>query len=180
MSADDQDRLVFGEGPLGGPLDDPDAQVDAGAPPRRNRAFVYIALAMAGLVLLGVLALVAALTLWLPAQREQQMAAATNTVQAITRVAASWTATPAPTSTPMPPTVTPTPVPTQTPAPTATATRVVSEDKSGDALATNTPIPTRAAGGDKSTPAAGLGVAGMAAIAVGLSGLLLVARKLRG
>ena len=71
MSADDQDRLTFGEGPLGGPLDDPDADVDAGAAPRRNRAFVYIAIAMAGLILLGVLALVAAWRLWLPAQRER-------------------------------------------------------------------------------------------------------------
>jgi hypothetical protein len=178
MSTDDQDRLSFGEGPLGGPLPGPDADADADVSPRRSRAFVYIAVAMAGLILLGILALVAALTLWLPAQRGRQIAAVTATVSALTREAAAWTATPAPTATLMPPTATPTEAPTQTPAPTATSTRVVSDDRTL-ATATYTPTP-RTSTGDGTIPPAGLGTAGMAAIAVGLTGLLLVARKLRG
>jgi hypothetical protein len=182
MSADDQDRLTFGEGPLGGPLDDPDADADlADAPKKRNRAFVYVAVAMAGLVLLGGLALVAALTLWLPAQREAQMVAATNTAQAIARIEAAYTATPAPTATPVPPTSTPRPTATPQPEPTPTSTLVV---KSGSAdLATNTPtsaVTEAGGGGSGTTPAAGLGTAGLAAIAVGLTGLLVAARKLRG
>lgn len=177
MSADDQDRLTFGEGPLG-PLD-PDTDADADAPQPRNRAFVYIAVAMAGLILLGVLAVVAVWRFWLPLQNERRVAEETAVVQEMTRVAAAWTATPAATATRLPPTSTPTEAPTQTPVPTATSTKVVSGDKT---LPTYTP--TRAAstgngGGDTTTPAAGLGSAGLAAIGVGLAGLLFAARKLR-
>jgi hypothetical protein len=178
MSADDQDRLTFGEGALGGPLPDPDLDLDADAPPKRNRAFVYIAVAMAGLILLGILGLVFVLTVWLPGRQEAQMAAATAELQALTREAASWTATPAPTATPLPPTSTPTKAPTTTPLPTATSTKVVSDDKS-ITQATSTPVPTKSAGGDSSTPAAGLGSASLAAIGIGLAGLLFAARRLR-
>jgi type II secretory pathway pseudopilin PulG len=178
VSTDMEDRLTFGEGPLGWSPDaqDPDADVDA--PPRRSsRAFVYVAVAMAGLVVLGLLALVAALTVWLPAQRGQQMAAVTSTVAALTRQALVWTATPAPTVTPQPPTATPTLQATNTPVPTATSTRVVGRDPSPSQQATRTPTPVQFPG---TTPAAGLGIGGMAATAVGMTGLLLVARKLRG
>jgi hypothetical protein len=133
---------------------------------------------MGGLVLLGVLALVAAMTLWLPAQRERQVAAVTSTVQALTREAAAWTSTPAPTATPLPATPTPTDEPTQAPAPTATSTKVVGADDQ-PTTTSQTATPTVKAGEDK-VPPAGLGGAGMAAIAVGLTGLLFVARKLRG
>jgi cytoskeletal protein RodZ len=175
MSADDQDRLTFGEGPLGGPLPDPD--LDADTPPRRNRAFVYIAVAMAGLILLGILGLVFVLTVWLPGRQQTQYAAATAEVQALTREAAAWTATPAPTATPLPPTSTATRAPTLTPVPTATSTKVVSK---GDVTVQPTSTPTTAPGGDKTTPPAGLGSASVAAIGVGLAGLLLAVRKLRG
>jgi hypothetical protein len=79
----------------------------------------------------------------------------------------------------MPPTATPTSVPTKTPIPTATSTKVVSGDKT---MPTRTPTATasKSNGGDKSTPAAGLGSASLAAIGVGLAGLLFAARKLRG
>jgi hypothetical protein len=172
MSTDRKKRLTFGEGPLASPLD---ADANGSAPPRRNRTFVYIAVAMAGLVLLGILALVAATTYWLPEQRARQMAAVTSTVSALTREAAAWTATPAPTSTPMPPTSTPVTEPTQTPVPTATSTRVVGGDPS-ESQRTPTPTPVQFPG---STPEAGLGVGGMTATAAGLIGLLFVARKLR-
>jgi hypothetical protein len=176
MSTDEEDRLTFGEGPLGGPP--PDADADAGTRSPRRRAFIYLAVALGGLVLLGILALVAAVTLWLPAQREAQVAAVTNTVQALTREAAAWTATPAPTATPVPATPTPTEMPTQPPAPTPTSTKVVGADSTSQAsptpVLTATPVER-----DDTIPPAGLGGAGMAAIAVGLTGLLFVARKLR-
>ena len=179
VSTDDRDRLTFGEGPLEWRLngqEEGDVEAEA-APPARNRAFVYIAVAMAGLVLLGILALVAAVTAWLPAQRTQQMAAVTSTVSAMTREALAWTATPAPTSTPLPPTATPTLEPTQTPVPTPTSTRVVGADGPASQAATSTPALAQVPG---TTPAAGLGVGGMAVTATGLLGLLFVARKLRG
>jgi hypothetical protein len=134
---------------------------------------------MAGLILLGILALVAALTLWLPAQRGRQIAAVTSTVQAITREAAAWTPTPSATPSPIPATATPTLAPTLTPVPTATSTKVVSDDTS-KTMPTRTSTPATKGPGVDRTPAAGLGGAGMAAIAVGLTGLLFVARKLRG
>jgi hypothetical protein len=177
MSADDQDRLSFGEGPLGGPIDEDEPEEEAARRP--NRTFVYIAIAMAGLVLLGILAVVAAVTLWLPAQREAQIAAVTSTVVAITREAAAWTPTPTSSPTPLPPTVTATSAPTQTPEPTATSTRVVRKDDQAQ-QPTKTPQPGSGTGtGTGTTPAAGLGGLGIAAIGVGLAGLLVVARKLR-
>jgi len=157
-------------GALGG---DADADV---APPKQNRPFVYVAVAMAGLVFLGVLALLAALTIWLPAQRVEQMAAVTSTVSALTREAAAWTATPTPTATPLPPTATPTAEPTQTLAPTATSTRVVGGDQQASQQAIQMPTLVQLPG---TTPAAGLGVGGLAAAAVGLTGFLFVVRGLR-
>jgi hypothetical protein len=175
MSSDD-DRLSFGEGPLGGPLEPEYDQGDT-TRARPNRAFVFIAIAMAGLILLGVLALIAAWRLWLPARRAAQVAMATNTAVAITMEAAAWTPTFTPSPTALPPTVTATVRPTETPAPTPTFTRVVSTDKE-QATVQPTTAPTRAAP-PETTPAAGLGGLGTAAIAVGLAGLLLAVRKIR-
>jgi carbohydrate-binding DOMON domain-containing protein len=143
-----------------------------------NRAFVFIAVAMGGLILLGILALVAALYFWLPAQREQQVAQVTSTVVALTMEAAAWTPTFTPSPTALPPTSTPTPRPTETVAPTPTSTRVVSQDTS-TAQPTHTPTKAAGAGPGETTPSAGLGGFGMAAIAVGLAGLMLAVRKLR-
>jgi hypothetical protein len=183
MSSDD-DRLTFGEGPLGGPLE-PEEEPTPEPRARPNRAFVFIAVAMGGLILLGILALIAAWQIWLPARREQQLARITNTVVAKTMEAAAWTPTVTLTPTALPPTATVTPPPTETPVPTPTSTKVVSSD--GDAsLATLEPTDaaaTRAAAGTGSaastTPAAGLGGLGTAAIAVGLAGLVLAVRKIR-
>ena len=180
MSSDD-DRLSFGESPLGGPLE-PELEPEEETRARPNRAFVFIAVAMAGLILLGVLALIAAWRIWLPARRAAQVAMVTNTAVAITMEAAAWTPTFTPSPTAVPPTATATQHPTQTPAPTATSTKVVStgEDKAA-AQATIVPTTAAAAGAGESTttPAAGLGGLGTAAIAVGLAGLLLAVRKIR-
>jgi hypothetical protein len=174
MSSDD-DRLTFGEGPLGGPLE-PEPEEEAAMRARPNRAFVFIAIAMAGLILLGVLALIAAWRIWLPARRAEQVAMVTNTVVAMTMEAAAWTPTVTPSPTALPPTVTATLRPTETPIPTATSTRVVSPE---EATPQETPPATRVPPAEGTTPAAGLGGLGTAAIAVGLAGLILAVRKIR-
>jgi type II secretory pathway pseudopilin PulG len=144
---------------------------------------------MGGLIVLGILALVGVLLFWVPRQRAQQEAAVTQTIQAMTQVAAAWT----PTFTAVPtqplPTWTPTTRPTWTAIPTATATRVL-----GEATPAATATPTSSAladwgaplnGGETgtkpgaTTPPTGLGTFGMGAIAVGLAGLVIVMRKLR-
>ena len=176
MSVDNSDRLSFGEGPLGGPLPEPEPEIEQEETQRSNRAFVFIAIAMGGLILLGILALVAAFYFWLPAQRERQVAQVTSTAVAATMEAAAWTPTFTPSPTALPPTSTPTPRPTETVAPTPTSTRVVSEKTPTVAP---TRAPTKPATTDGKTPAAGLGGFGMAAIAVGLAGLMLAVRKLR-
>jgi hypothetical protein len=177
MSSDD-DRLTFGEGPLGGPLEPEEEPTPPRARP--NRAFIFIAVAMGGLILLGILALIAAWQIWLPARRAQQEARITNTAAASTMVAAAWTPTFTPSPTALPPTVTATLPPTETPVPTATSTKVVS---SGTGATSATSAPTQAAPGTGTgaltTPAAGLGGLGTAAIAVGLAGLVLAVRKIR-
>jgi len=177
VSTDNENRLLFGEGSVEDRLNIgmADADADAGASPRRNRAVVYVGAVMAGLTLLGILALVVTVFYWLPAEQGRRMAAATSTVSALTRVAAAWTATPTPTSTPPPPTATPTQGPTQTPVPTATSTRVVSADRAAGQLAIRSSTPQY----PETTPEAGLGVGGMAAAAAGLTALLFVARALR-
>ena len=173
MSIDD--RLSFGEGPLGGPP--PEVEPEEAVEERRpNRVFIFIAIAMGGLILLGVLLLVAALVFWLPRQRAAQIASVTKTVDAMTLEAASWTPTFTPSPTTGPATGTPTPLPTRTPIPTPTATRVVSTQEP-EGLAT--PTATAGWGADTDTPSAGLSVAGTAAIAVGLAGLMFATRKLR-
>ena len=178
MSLDD--RLSFGGGPLGGlpPEAEPEEEQPAEAP-KSNRLFVFLAIAMGGLILLGVLALVAAFVWVVPQQRQARLTALTQTVEAITAEAESWTPTPEPTATEMMPTWTPTLLPTETPIPTATATRVVQD--TGE-QPTSTPTPTRSALDDwgSTTPSAGLGSFGVMAVAVGLAGLVFAARKLRG
>jgi type II secretory pathway pseudopilin PulG len=186
MSLDD--RLSFGDSSLEGlpPEGEPEGASGGGRP---NRAFIFIAIAMGGLILLGILALVGALVFVVPRQREQQAAAVTQTIQAMTQVAAAWTPTFTPAPTEPPPTWTPTTQPTWTPIPTATATRVLGNDEDAPS-ATATPTSSALADwgapatgpGTKpgvTTPAAGLGSFGMGAIAVGLAGLVIVMRKLR-
>jgi len=181
MSLDD--RLSFGDSTLGGtpPETEPPEDQGGGKP---NRAFIFIAVAMGGLILLGVLALVGALVFVVPQQRARQVAAVTQTIEAATQVAAAWTPTFTPSPTASLPTWTPTVPATWTPIPSPTATRVV---KDNGETPTSTPTPTRAASdwgsgtgtGTGTTPAAGLGGLGTAAIAVGLAGLVFAVRKLR-
>ena len=186
MSLDD--RLSFGDSSLEGLPPEGEPEGDSGGR-RPSRAFIFIAIAMGGLILLGILALVAALVFVVPRQREQQAAAVTQTIEAMTQVAAAWTPTFTPAPTQQLPTWTPTTRPTWTAIPTATATRVLGDN--GE-TAVPTVTPTKSALADwgapagetgtkpgATTPAAGLGGFGMAAIAVGLMGLVIAVRKLR-
>ena len=175
MSLDD--RLSFGDSSSDNLPPEPE-EAPRGRP---NRAFIIIAFAMGGLILLGALALVLALVFWVPAQRAQQAAYVTQTIEAVTQEAAAWT----PTFTPQPasalPTWTPTLPATATLGPSPTATRVV---QIGGDTPTRTPTPKPRTSeewgaGTGTTPATGLGGAGMAAIAVGLAGLVFAVRKLR-
>jgi hypothetical protein len=177
MSVDD--RLSFGEGPLGEqpPEEEPEEEESEGR--SSNRAFIFIAVAMGGLILLGILALIAALAFWLPQQKEKQVARVTETVVALTEEAAAWTPTATVEPTVVPSTPTPTTLPTWTPIPTPTATRVVGQTKEPTKPAAT---PTKSSsnwGGGDTTPSAGLGGFGATAIAVGLAGLVFAARKLR-
>ena len=177
MSIDD--RLSFGEGPLGGTS--PEGQPEQPEPTRKpNRAFIFLAIAMGGLILLGILALVGALGNWLPRQKATQIARVTQTVAAMTMEAAAWTPTVMPSPTSAPATWTPTVLPTWTVQPTATATRVVkAEEPTAKPTATPTKAKSAEWGGGTKTPSAGLPVLGTAAIATGLAGLIFAVRKLR-
>jgi type II secretory pathway pseudopilin PulG len=179
MSLDD--RLSFGDSTLGGVPPEVEPEPEGGGE-RPNRAFLFIAIAMGGLILLGALALVAALVFVAPQQKARQEAAVAAQVAEMTRQAAAFTPTPSPSPTAALPTWTVTTLPTWTPIPTATATRVV---QNNGPTPTNTATPTRSAAADwgssttTTTPPAGLGGLGTAAIAVGLAGLLFAIRKLR-
>jgi hypothetical protein len=190
MSLDD--RLSFGDSNLEGlpPEGEPEGNQGGGGP---NRVFLFIAIAMGGLIVLGVLALVFALMVVVPRQREQQAAAVTQTVQVMTQVAVAWTATFTPVPTQALPTWTATTRPTWTPIPTATATRVVAGDSESESedvepVLTATPNALSDWGAPANevstkpgatTPPTGIGGLGMGAIAVGLSGLVFAIRKLR-
>jgi hypothetical protein len=177
-------RLSFGDTP-------PDERIPEEEPEqapegrRPNRAFIFIAVAMGGLILLGVLALIGALAFYVPQQRAAEQATYDAAIAAATQTASAVT----PTYTPSPtvlPTFTPA-EPTWTPIPKPTNTRVVQTDVTPTKSATNTPRPVAEWGGSSgnggttgtTTPAAGLGGIGTAAIAVGLSGLVFAMRKLR-
>ena len=176
-----EDRLSFGEGPLGGAQPELEPEEPIEEEKKSNRAFVFIAIAMGGLIVLGVLALVGALTFWLPRQEAQQAAMVTQTVMSMTEEAAAWTPTFTPSPTAQPATATATSVPTETPVPTPTSTRVVSAQKL-TAQPTASPTTAKSAewgGSGTTTPSAGLGGFGLTAIAVGLAGLVFAVRKLR-
>lgn len=177
MSIDD--RLSYGETPLGGTP--PETQPGEPEPGRkRNRGFVFLAIAMGGLILLGILALVAALGIWLPRQKATQIARVTQTVAALTMEAGAWTPTFTPSPTFAPATWTPTVLPTYTVEPTATATRVVkAEEPTAKPSATPTKSKLSDWEGGGQTPETGLGGLAIAAIGGGLAGLIFAVRKLR-
>jgi hypothetical protein len=174
-----EDRLTYGEGPLGGLPPEPEQEPEPEETGRPNRAFIFIAIAMGGLILLGILALIGALAFIVPQRKAQQIAAVTQTVDAMTQVAANWTPTFTPEPTMPLPTYTSTVRPTQTPIPTATATRVVNDVGGEAATVPTATTQTTSQEWGATTPSAGLGSFGIVSIAVGLAGLIFAVRGLR-
>ncbi len=181
MSLDD--RLSFGGGPLGGlpPEDQPEEEAVEPQEGKSNKAFIFIAIAMGGLILLGVLALIGSLVFIVPKRKQASLAAVTETIAAATLEAQAWTPTPQPTATTVAqlPTWTPTMLPTTAPEPTATNTRVVQDQGSTAGTAKATATRPASTEWGSSTPQTGLGGLGIASIAVGLTGIIFAARKLR-
>ncbi len=103
MSLDD--RLSFDDEPFDSGLP-PEVEPEEEAEPKQtNKTFIIIAAAMGGLIIIGALALVAALVFWVPQQREQKSDEVTATMAVIeTQIASEPTAT----LTPVLPTSTPT------------------------------------------------------------------------
>ncbi len=146
-----------------------------------NRLFVILAVGLAGLIVLGLLAIGGVLVLR-NIRTQQELAQITPqptpTLAVVEQV---------PTNTPMPtPTATTAPA---TPAPTATNTPVVaptntpsSEDMAATATAaapTNTPVPVGTPAGTNEVPDTGFGGLEMVLIAFGLVGVLFVSRRMR-
>ena len=146
-----------------------------------NRLFVILAVGLAGLIVLGLLAIGGVLVLQnIHTQQElaQITPQPTPTLAIVEQV---------PTNTPMP-----TPTPTRevaTPIPTATNTPVVAptdtpstEDMAATATAaapTNTPVPVGTPAGNNEVPDTGFGGLEMMLIAFGLVGVLFVSRRMR-
>ena len=76
MSLDD--RLSFGDSPLGGAPPEIEPEEESEEKKKPNRAFIIIAAGMGGLILLGIFALVGALAFWLPRQKQGQVASVTQ------------------------------------------------------------------------------------------------------
>jgi hypothetical protein len=146
-----------------------------------NRSFIILVAVLGGLLVLGIGAFVAWAFLIAPGMRadiesKNEAAFATNTAVAIAEAATQTAAvtptatdTPVPTNTPIP-TATPTPPPTDTPEPeTPEATATIGQ----------TPEASREEGSGGSMPETGIGILGGAAIAGGLTFLLVLVRRMR-
>jgi hypothetical protein len=140
-----------------------------------NRLFVLIALFLVGLLVLGLLA-IGGVVIFGSINRSQQAARPTftPTLPLIAQATPTFppTSTPIPTNTP-PPTVTPTKVVQETPTPTGLETPTLTP------MPTSTPVPGATPAGEETTPETGIGGLGAALAAVGLAGVLFIARRLR-
>lgn len=142
-----------------------------------NRLFVLIALFLVGLLVLGLLA-IGGVVIFGSINRAQQAARPTSTptLPAVALATPTFTLTPSIT-----------PSPTNTSLPTATPTRVVQETPTptGEETATpvpapiRTPVPGATPTGEETTPETGIGGLGAALAAIGLAGVLFIARRLR-
>ena len=146
-----------------------------------NRLFVILAVGLAGLIVLGLLAIGGVLVLR-NIRTQQELAQITPqptpTLAVVEQV---------PTNTPMPlpsPTAVPTtPVPTPTNTPVVAPTNTPStEDMAATATAaapTNTPVPVGTPAGSGEVPDTGFGGLEMILVAFGLVGVLFVSRRMR-
>jgi hypothetical protein len=139
-----------------------------------NRLFVLIALFLVGMLVLGLLA-IGGVVIFGSINRAQQAArpTATSTLPAVALVTPTWTpsATPSPTNTSLP-TATPTKVVVGTPTPSGEATPTPVPPP------THTPVPGATPVGEE-TPPTGIGGFGAVLAAIGLAGVLFIARRMR-
>jgi len=154
-----------------------------------NRLFVILAVGLAGLIVLGLVAIGGVLILR-NIKNQQELAQVTPVATPTLAVVEQMpTPTPPPTHTPVPvaPTEPPEPTPTNTPVVQPTQTPTDSEAATATAQAppaTNTPVPvgTPAGGGGdtaQEVPDTGVGGFGLALIALGLVAVLFVSRRMR-
>ncbi len=151
-----------------------------------NRLFVILAVGLAGLIVLGLVAIGGVLIL--RNIKNQQELAQVTPVATPTLAVVEELPTPTATHTPVPvaPTEPAQPTPTNTPVVQPTQTPTEGESATATAQAppeTNTPVPvgTPAGGGDtpQEVPDTGVGGFGIALIALGLTAVLVVSRRMR-
>lgn len=145
-----------------------------------NRLFVILAVGLAGLIVLGLLAIGGVLVLR-NIRGEQDLAqavpakVATPTLAIVAEVPTKMpTNTPIPTVAPVEPTITPTNTPVVLPTNTPSE-----EEAAAAAEPTNTPVPVGTPVSSDEVPDTGFGGLEMALIALGLIGVLFVSRKAR-
>jgi hypothetical protein len=149
-----------------------------------NRLFIILAIGLAGLIVLGLVAIGGVLILR-NIRTQQSLAQATPPTPTLAIVEELPTSTSTHTPVPPPPTDTPTVTPTNTPVVLPTDTPTQEEAATGTASAptpteTNTPVPVGTPAGDGGeVPDTGVGGFGLALIAVGLVGVLAISRRLR-
>lgn len=149
-----------------------------------NKLFVMIAIFLVGMLVLGLFA-IGGVVIFGTINRQSARPTPTATL-AVAKLPPTPTITSTPTATPLP-THTPLPTPTNTPVVQATATPSLIEsapEVSGQAEA-SAPVPTwtpaleASVAAEESTPDTGIGGLEMVLIAVGLVGVLFIARRLR-
>ncbi|MGC8878605.1 MAG: hypothetical protein ACP5R2_05225 [Anaerolineae bacterium] len=149
-----------------------------------NKLFVMIAIFLVGMLVLGLFA-IGGVVIFGTVNRQAARPTPTATL-AVVKLPPTPTITFTPTATPLP-TNTPLPTPTNTPVVQATATPSLIEsapEVSGQAEApisapTWTPALEASVAAEESTPDTGIGGIEMVLIAVGLVGVLFIARRLR-
>lgn len=146
-----------------------------------SRLFVILAVGLAGLIVLGLLAIGGVLVLR-NIRGQQDLAQAVPQATPTLSIAAQVpTNTPAPTFTPTMPPNTPTPTATNTPVvlPTDTPSTADMAATATAAAPTDTPVPVGTPVANDRLPDTGFGGMEMALVALGLVGLLFVSRRMR-
>ncbi|MFQ5576381.1 MAG: hypothetical protein ACE5G8_05260 [Anaerolineae bacterium] len=149
-----------------------------------NRVFVILAVGLAGLIVLGLVAIGGVLIL--RNIRNQQAIAQVTPPPTPTLSVTEEVPTATATHTPIPPLPTEVPSATPTNTPVVLPTNTPTQDEAATATAeappptnTNTPVPVGTPAGGGEVPDTGVGGFGLALVAVGLAGVLAVSRRLR-
>lgn len=150
-----------------------------------NRLFIILAVGLAGLIVLGLLAIGGVLVLR-NIQGEQRVAqevvpvAATPTLAIVAELPTKMpTNTPIPTVAPVEPTITPTNTPVVMPTNTPSEDEVAAAAETAEAEATDTPVPVGTPVSSDEVPNTGFGGFELALMALGLVAVLFVSRRAR-